>query len=181
MKGLRGALVAILVFAFCNMAIGQEQEEEFPLGYPWSSWGEITETPVGHQETGLKIDGYVEQGIDWFKLGKTDWKFNTFVGLRGTASTRKMDYFDNKVGPWAGLKFKKILELDGESSATLYLGVRWEYYRYLESAPLVSHRVILGTPVKDDHRVTFFFEWGFDGDWKKHKNKENNKESNKEE
>jgi hypothetical protein len=160
------SFVVILMFVFCNMAFGEESKVEFPLGYPWSSWGEITETPVGHQEKGLKIDGYVEQGIDWFKLGETDWKFNTFIGIRGTASSRKIDYFNNKVGPLAGLKFKKALDLGGDNSGAICLGARWEYYRYLGSA----------APVSNDNRVIFFLEWSFDGDWKKNNNKNNNKE-----
>jgi len=177
------ACVAILLFASCNMAWGEEQEKEFPLGYPFMSWGEITETPVAQQEKGFKIDGYVEQGIDWFKLGKTTWKFNTFVALRGTASTRQVDYYNNKAGPWAGLKFKKTLDLGGEKSATFNLGARWEYYRYFGSAPpaITDHHVLPGLSPKDDNRLTFFFEWGFDGDWKKHSNKENKKENHQEE
>lgn len=169
--------VAALLLCFCNMAWCEEQEE-FPLGYPFTSWGEITETPVGRQETGFKVDGYVEQGIDWLKLGKTDWKFNTFVGLRGTASSRPIEYFNNKVGPWAGFKFKRILDFGGDNSGSFYLGVRWEQYHYFGSAPPVikDHHVLPGLSPRDDNRVTFFFEWGFDGDWKR-KNNGNNKEN----
>jgi hypothetical protein len=162
---LRSFLTWLLVLGSFTLCFGEESGEEskakFPIGYPWSSWGEITETPVGHQETGLKIDGYAEQGVDWFKLGKMDWIFNSFIGIRGTGSSRKSDYWNNRVGPWAGLKFKKTLDLGGNNSATLSLGTRWEYYRYLPS----------GAPVRNDHRVTLFLEWAFDGDWKRKNNK----------
>jgi hypothetical protein len=168
MKRISVSFVAILMFVFSNMAFGEESKAEFPLGYPWSSWGEVSEEPVGHQEKGLKIDGYAEQGVDWFKLGKTGLIFNTFAGIRGTASGRKSDYYNNRVGPWAGLKFKEIFNFGQDNSGSLYLGVRWEYYHYLGSAP----------PVRDDNRVVFFLEWGFDGDWKKKNNNHNNNNHN---
>ena len=152
----------------------EEVKTEFPLGYPFTSWGEITQTPIGHDETGFKIDGYIEQGVDWFKVFNTDWKFNTFVALRGTAATHQIDYFNNKIGPWAGFKFKKTFDFGNDNSGSLYLGVRWEYYHYLDSGPpeKIDHHLFF-TSIRDDNRLTFFLQWSFGGDWKKKSNQDN--------
>jgi hypothetical protein len=162
MKRIIPFFVVVFTFVFCLAAFGEEPEEPkttFPLGYPWSTWGEISETPVGHQETGFKIDGYAEQGVDWFKLGKTEWTFNTFIGIRGTVSSRKSDYWNNRVGPWAGIKFKEALNIGEGNWGEIDLGVRWEYYHYLGRE----------APQSDDNRVVFFFEWSFGGNWRKSK------------
>jgi hypothetical protein len=157
MKRMVSVYGAILLLALCNSAWSGEREKQVPIGYPFSSWGEISQTPVGREETGVKIDGYVEQGIDWFKIGKIDLKVNTFLAFRETVSSRQEDFFNNKIGPWAGIKFKKTLDLGRDTTASFNLGVRWEHYRYLGSI----------FP-KNENRMTVSMEWGFDGDWKRH-------------
>lgn len=127
-----------------------------PLGYPWSSWGEAAYRWQGDEE-GLKLDGYVEQGVDWAKLPKTDWVLNTFVGARFTFSDQAQDYWNNKVGPWFGVKVKRPLALFKNDWGEVALGVRGEYYEYTS----VSRGGNLGGMV--------FLQWSFGGNWKEKK------------
>ncbi len=154
----------VLLFASMAPAFGAEPAANaqgtsatFPLGYPWSSWGELTETPDAHQEKGLKIDGYAEQGIDWVKLGKTGFVLNSFIGIKATASTHGQDYWNNQVGPWAGLSLKHTLSLGENNWGEVALGTRWEYRKYLSSQ----------APQKNDSRALVFLDWSLGGDWKK--------------
>lgn len=130
---------------------------ETPIGYPYTSWGEITQT-IGNTsiDKGFKLDGYVEQGIDWVKLG--DFTVNTFGGLRGTVSNHGDEYWNNKIGPWIGAKVTTSMKpFASQSWASMALGIRFEYYDYYDRPSPVSH----------DSRGVVFLQWGLGGDWKK--------------
>ena len=114
-----------------------------PIGYPWSSWGEISQG-----EEGLKIDGYAEQGIDWTRLGKTGLVLNTFAGLRFTLSDRPEDTWNNKYGPWLGVKLRRPLNLFSDWGE-LDIGIRFEGG---ESGEM---------------KTTGFLQWSFGGNLKK--------------
>jgi hypothetical protein len=121
------------------------------VGYPWSTWGEVSGDLTNSKlKEGFKIDGYIEQGVDWFKVGPL--VIDTFVGLRGTASSQTQDYWNNKVGPWVGAKAKFPL-----STGEIAVGVRYEYYHYMTDA------------YGNEGRAVAFVTWGFNGDWKKKK------------
>jgi hypothetical protein len=151
--------LSVLLFALCTAAFGEEPKAKLLLGYPWSTWGEISETMVGHTEKGFKLDGYAEQGVDWFKFGNTDLTFNTFVGIRGTVSDRAGDFWNNKVGPWVGFKFRQTLNIGEGHWGEIDFGARWEYYRYLRTEPVLGSNI--------DNRVVLFLQWNLGGDWKK--------------
>ena len=121
---------------------------ESPIGYPWSSWGEVSQG-----EKDLKLDGYAEQGVDWMRLGKTDWVLNTFAGLRFTLSDRPEDSWNNKYGPWLGVKLKHPLNFSewGE----LNIGLRVEYYDYFKAEE------------SDEFKTAGFLQWSFGGNLKK--------------
>ncbi|MEK7124050.1 MAG: hypothetical protein AAB851_04120 [Patescibacteria group bacterium] len=143
-------IILILVMLFCGIAglAGTASAYE-PLGYPYSSWGEVGQTFEG-LEKGLKADGYLEQGVDWVKLH--NWTLNTFAGFRFTFSDQAEQYWNNKYGPWLGLKIKRPLPI--ASWGEIAIGARIEYYDYLN-------------PHNQELRAVGFLQWSFGGDWKK--------------
>lgn len=146
-------LITASIFLLVIFIAGSPATAE-PLGYPWSTWGELSQT-WDDTETGLKIDGYLEQGVDWFKIGPTDWVFNTFAGLRFVQSDQN-NYWNNKFGPWFGLKAKHDFKLFPDSWGEVALGLRGEYYNYTKN----------GGP-GDDLRGVLYLQWSSGGDWKK--------------
>ncbi|MBP9749513.1 MAG: hypothetical protein KBD21_02185 [Candidatus Pacebacteria bacterium] len=143
------AMVAAVSVLLGNAA----QAADFPMGYPYLSWGELSyaESSQGVEE-GLKLDGYFEQGVDLFPLGT--WRLNAFAALRGTVSESSDDYWNNKVGPWVGLKLKYDGTAPGSGWSNLAVGVRMEHYTYFDSV------------VPDDTRFLLFAQWGLGGDWR---------------
>jgi hypothetical protein len=150
-KNILSIICLVIVAFFAGNA-----NAETPLGYPWSTWGEVTQT-LGNTNTdrGFTLDGYAEQGIDWVKVGKTDWTLNTFLGVRGIVSDHKTEWWRNKIGPWVGLKLKHSLIPFAGSWGEVNLGTRVEYYDYL------------GGHEKNETRAVLFFQWSLGGDWKR--------------
>ena len=130
--------------------------DRFPLGYPFSSWGEIRLQNSDIEES-LIADGYLEQGVDLVKL-PLDLTLNTFVGLRFTQSNDKSRYWNNKVGPWFGVKVKRPFELFPGSWGEIAIGVRGEYYQYTSNDDLYER--------DNDFVAALFLQWSFGGDWK---------------
>ncbi|MCX6765678.1 MAG: hypothetical protein NT136_01820 [Candidatus Moranbacteria bacterium] len=156
---LKSAKIMLAAVCLAFLCVAGAAFAETPMGYPWLTWGEGTQT-IGNPDTerGFKLDAYFEQGIDWTRIGETDWIFNTFLGLRGTISDHKSDYWNNKVGPWAGIKLKHPLKVSENSWGDMAIGLRGEYYDYFGG----SRR-----SVKNDIRVVGFLQWSLGGDWKK--------------
>ena len=125
--------------------------DDFPLGYPYSSWGELS-YGWGDVDEGLLLEGYVEQGVDWVQ--KNQWIIDTFIGLRFNASSEQGAYWNNKIGPWIGLKVSHPIWSPGWGNISL--GVRGEFYHYNTSS----------APNNNDSRLTAFLQWSFGGDWK---------------
>jgi hypothetical protein len=151
---MRKTIVSCLLVIFL-LAVAGVVYAETPIGYPWSSWGEVTKS-LGNTniDQGLKFDGYLEQGVDWTKISGVT--VNTFVGIRGTLSDHSAEYWNNKWGPSIGAKLK----LDGkpftsQSWASTAVGVRYEYLDYIKSG------------IGSDNRVIVFLQFGLGGDWKK--------------
>ena len=151
MKGLIIAVVVVFLAGVTSVSFAGGGLD--PIGYPYFSWGEISQGwgDKGLEE-GLLVEGYVEQGIDWFE--KNDWVFNTFIGLRFNFSSESEDYWNNRVGPWIGIKASHPFWSPGWGSVSL--GLRGELYEYTTSAG-----------PNNDSRITAFFQWSFGGDWKK--------------
>lgn len=149
-------VVLTIIFAGFGL-VHAEAEKEIPIGYPWFTWGEVTQT-INGSEKGPKLDGYVEQGIDWtrFRLGKTEGILNTFAGLRFTASDEGNDYWNNKIGPWVGVKAKFPVRVNPQSWGEISLGVRAEHYNYFRSKPDHNAPEVIGVA---------FFQWSLGGDW----------------
>ena len=145
-------LVAVVLTAWCTASAFAFE----PLGYPWSTWGEIAATPHANYD-GIRADGYIEQGVDWtaFDVASTRWVFNSFLGLR-FATNSYNDYWGNKVGPWFGLKLKHDFQPFGTGWGQIAIGVRGEVNNRLNY--LGTETVGLG-----------FVQWSLGGDWKRRK------------
>lgn len=156
MYKLKVVLVSVL-FAFSALASTAYAEEEngndIPLGFPWSAWGEASDASGSDVENGWKIDGYAEQGIDWFQLG--DGYINTFAALRFTASEHEEDWWNNKWGPYLGVKWRVSPNCGEDSYCAFNIGYRWEHLDYNDFAP-----------VDTDTRHVVYLQWSAGGNWK---------------
>ncbi|MCF7835781.1 MAG: polysaccharide deacetylase family protein [Candidatus Marinimicrobia bacterium] len=131
--------------------LAKEEKDKFPLALPFSSWGEVR-WGNGKINEGLVLDSYFEQGADLYRWG--NFTFNSFIGLRVSQSSENRDYWNNKFGPWFGVKIKHPFKLFPRAWGELSLGVRGEYYNYTSSA------------IDDNEfRAVLFFQWSFGGDW----------------
>lgn len=105
-------IIALLLSAASLNAAAVE-----PLGYPGVTWNTIVlSEKVNPDEPTLQMQGIVEQGVDWFYVGKGDkWKFNTYAAVTYA--------IDNNSGrsytPQIGFKFNRRYE-----NGSLDLGVR---------------------------------------------------------
>jgi len=144
-------LMAVLIFSY--------QARAEILGYPWSTWGELSYSPSNDVEQGVKLDMYVEQGIDWTKIGNTDWVFNNFAGVGLTASDHASDFWNNKVRPTLGLKFKHPVKTSLNNWGEIDIGIRGEYYGYFDNKEFDSLN-------RSGWRAVAFFQWSIGGDWK---------------
>ena len=146
MQQLLSILAVIWMVIFCAW---QRAEAWEPVGFPYQTWGEAS---YGELE-GMKMDTYIEQGIDWFRLGNSRAVLNTFGGVRLTLSDRSEDTWNNKGGPVLGIKLKyDIMTATGHWNQ-LTLGARAEYVSYFTTHRNTLHGLI-------------FLQWGFGGNWK---------------
>jgi len=147
-------LVILVLTLFAGSALADETYPQFP----WSTWGELSKTFHGNDNPGLKVDGYIEQGVDWYKFGGRKWSpvFNTFVGFRFTHSNHPEFWWDNKLGPWFGAKLKWDIEPYPGAWGQIAVGVRGEYYTYVGS-------VSRDRPYDNDLRGVVFLQWSFGG------------------
>ncbi|MFA6284922.1 MAG: hypothetical protein WC643_00105 [Parcubacteria group bacterium] len=147
---------AVMFFLAGSVAIAGETYPQFP----WSTWGEVSQTIAGKDNPGFKADGYLEQGIDWTKFGSSS-KFspvlNTFVGFRFTASNHPEYWWDNKLGPWFGAKLKWDVNPYPGAWGQIALGIRGEYYTYFST--------VRDRPYSNDLRCVAFLQWSFGGKW----------------
>lgn len=148
----KAVLLAIILVTFMGCATTKEYPQ-----FPWITWGEVSQTVSGKDNSGLKVDGYLEQGIDWFRIGKKGPIFNTFAGLRFVASNKSDYWWDNKVGPWFGAKLKLPVTPYKGAWGEVSLGIRGEYYTYFSTA---RYR-----PYANDLRCLIFLQWSFGGKW----------------
>ena len=83
---------------------------EGPIGYPGSDWTSFTTNPSPIRGTpennNYLLQGNIQQGIDWLKIGKSQWVFNTYAAL-GYSVDHNALYYDNKLTPALGLKFRR--------------------------------------------------------------------------
>jgi len=145
--------LAVLVVLMAVPIFSYQARAEI-IGYPWSTWGELSYTPSTDIEKGAKLDMYVEQGIDWAKLGSTDWVFNNFVGFGLVVSDHNEDYWNNRARPAIGIKIKHPIKTSLNNWGELSIGIRGEYFGYFHQ------------PENDDVRGVAFLQWSIGGDWK---------------
>jgi hypothetical protein len=129
---------------------------EYP-NFPWFTYGNFSDYFGEEENPGLKFDGYIEQGVDWLKLGAKGPVLNTFIGLNGTFSDKKEQWWNNMWGPSIGLKFKFFLAISEKSGGEISLGVREEYFRY----DITDER-----PYDYEWRTVAFVQWYYGGNWK---------------
>jgi hypothetical protein len=51
-------IIAIINSIFFLLVFNGVSYAETPLGYPWSTWGELSHTSDAREEKGLKLDAY---------------------------------------------------------------------------------------------------------------------------
>ena len=127
------------------------------LGYPWETCGEISYSPeLALSEKGIKLDGYFQQGIDWFRLGDTKWIADTFAGLRFTESDHADEWWNNKVGLWTGVQMvNRDISPTQQGWGIGSFGVRGEFYTFNAG----RH--------ENEMRAVVFGKWTFGGNWKR--------------
>ena len=126
-----------------------------PIGYPYSSWGQISFVDGAEPDEDFAVGAYVEQGIDWVKFNNT-WTLNTFAGLGINWNSIEDHYWDNKTIPTVGVKISHPLNLG--QWGVIGFGIKEEFYKYFSSSK-----------TDDQSRTVVFVEWSFGGDWKKSK------------
>ncbi|GMQ94912.1 MAG: hypothetical protein BMS9Abin13_022 [Patescibacteria group bacterium] len=151
--------IIAFIALYCISLVAIAGETDFgkksgPLAYPWNMWTETTYDFHGKRREGLKFDGYVEQGVDWRRFGS--WTLNTFVGARFTLSDRRDQYWNNKYGPWFGVKIRRNVSLSDGSWGVMSIGIRSEHYRYRGNGSLES-----------DNRGVVYIQWSAGGNLKK--------------
>lgn len=152
--GFRGIVFAtFLIILFVTIIPFSANAADTPLGYPWSSWGEISESRGG-REHGFKLDGYTEQGVDWFRINNSKWILNTFGGIRVTVSDETSDFWNNKAGILAGIKIKRPVKLFSGVFGEIAIGVRGEQNQYFSG-------------LENETRGIVFFQWWVGGNWKR--------------
>jgi len=108
--------------------LGETKKESFwsmpkfsgPIGYPGNTWGTLVygvKTPNGDTTPRYRIEGVVEQGIDWFRFGDGTWKYNTYI-----AGEYVINSNDSDATPVIGMKVNKRFE-----QGSLDLGLRYKY------------------------------------------------------
>jgi hypothetical protein len=97
---------------------------------------------------------YVEQGIDWTKLGSTDWVLNNFVGFGLAISDHKDDFWNNRARPVIGIKIKHPIKTSLNNWGELAIGIRGEYFGYFHES---NENAVRGVA---------FLQWSMGGDWK---------------
>jgi len=138
-------ILFFLSLIFPLIALADENGESYP-NFPGFTYGNVSNYSGGEEENpGNKFDGYIEQGVDWFRFGSNGPIFNTFVGLSGTFSDKEERWWDNSWGPSGGGKLKVLLPGLGEVS----LGVRIEQKEYLDSS----------SPISNETLVVAFVQW----------------------
>lgn len=121
--------------------------------YPGHSWWGIDNPFGGDEDTGLKFNGYIEQGMDIGIVPGTDWTFNIFVGTYLTVSTEESRWWDQQIRPVLGGKFKVPVRFSDGLFGNLAIGARAEYVEYLGNE----------APYSNDYRlvvfITGYFGW----------------------
>ncbi|MEW6052550.1 MAG: hypothetical protein AB1552_02010 [Nitrospirota bacterium] len=145
--------LAVLVILMTVSVFSHQATAEI-LGYPWYSWGELSFTPSNDIERGSKLDMYVEQGIDWMKLGESDFVLNTFAGIGLTKSDHTNDFWNNRWRPVFGGKVKHPLKAGLNNWGVIDLGIRGEYFGYFNDSSNNAWRAVA------------FLQWSAGGDWK---------------
>lgn len=123
---MKKLLVAIMFWTVCSSVLAQEQKAAFrPLGYPGYTWGSVvfpSSIIGGVEENNILLQGKIEQGVDWFKLGSNkNITLNTFVDV-GYSLDNKQIAWNNKITPGIGLKLKHDV-----FSVRFEYGIRYGY------------------------------------------------------
>ena len=145
---------AIVLVVLTGVLIFTYQARADILGYPWSTWGELSFSPSNDIERGVKLDMYVEQGIDWAKLASSDWVLNNFIGFGLVVSDHSGEFWNNRARPAIGMKIKHPLKTSINNWGELAIGIRGEYFGYFHE------------PDESALRGVAFLQWSVGGDWK---------------
>lgn len=131
-------------------------EDEIYPQFPWCSYGSVSKYISAKEENELKFTGYIEQGIDWQKLGSDGPIFNTFLGYNWAISDERENWWNNNYGPWIGFKLKMPFTItEGVSGGELSVGARSEFYKYFGNFE----------PYEREVKTGVFMQWYFGGEW----------------
>ena len=91
------------------------------LAFPGNVWGTMVysaDAPAGYPK--YRIEGVVEQGVDWFRFGEGKrWKFNTYGAVEYVMNSE-----DKGASPVLGIKMSRGF---GQGEGNLDLGLRYKY------------------------------------------------------
>ena len=139
----------IMILAACAVLLTAGVASAEVVGLPWTTWGGVSYSPDSTVDKGAILSTYAEQGVDWCKLAGSEWIFNTFAGLELSASDHQEEYWNNKVRPTSGFKFKR----SSEGGAEIDLGIRGDYVEYFRNS------------AGDNWRAVAFIQWSAGGNW----------------
>jgi hypothetical protein len=111
---------AIFASALALAMVAGAQAE--PLGYPGSNWSVLTVNPSPirgtPEDNNVLLQGKIEQGVDWMRLGDGKWRLNSYVQLGYSADKNGLAY-NNKLVPAIGTKVSRDFD-----NGVLDLGVQ---------------------------------------------------------
>ena len=151
------AVAAALLALASAPAVAEGLRLSGPIGYPGNTWGTMVygvHTPSGDTQPKWRIEGIVEQGVDWFRYGDGSWKFNTYGAVEYVINS------DQSSGtPVLGLKTNKRF-----SNGSLDLGLRYKYgntYLSPTGASTFSGQKRVG---RVEAHATYWFDWNLKKD-----------------
>lgn len=128
-----------------------------PIGYPGNAWGTVVlgaKTPEGDTTPKYRVEGIIEQGVDWFRLpADPAWKFNTYGAVEYVINSN-----DSSATPVLGAKLNKRF-----SNGSLDLGVRYKYGNTFISPSGSSAGGQRRTSRIEVH-ATYWFDWNLKRD-----------------
>ena len=142
-------IIALLLSSASFVAVAE------PIGYPGVTWNTIvlSEKTTPDAPT-LQAQGIVEQGIDWFRVGRGEkWTFNTYAAV-----TYALDNNHNRsYTPQIGFKFNRRYD-----NGSLDLGVRvMDHHGVSANTANIPGSAVVRTSKGTSVQAygTFWFDW----------------------
>jgi len=90
-----------------------------PIAYPGSHWVIAQKgAGFGTDSDNALLQGKIEQGVDWARIGNSAWRFNTYAAMGYTMDNTGVPY-NNKVLPAVGVKL-----VQSRNGSSLEVGIQ---------------------------------------------------------